>query len=57
MEKEKSILHEEMLESFTHVGEMADLVIDDRRDRGGISNGGAQQGGTCWVQYLGTWDS
>ena len=32
-----------MLESFTHGGEKANLVIDDRRDRGDISNGGAQQ--------------
>ena len=30
-----------MLESFTHGGEMADLVIDDGRDRGDISNGGS----------------
>ena len=37
----------EMLKSFTHGGKMADLVIDDRRDRGDISNGGAQQGGTA----------
>ena len=36
---------------------MGDLVIDDRHDRGGISNRRAQQGGTGWVQYLGTWDS
>ena len=36
---------------------MVDLVIDDRSDRGDISNGGAQQDGTCWVHYLGTWES
>ena len=43
-----------MLKSFTHGSRMADLVIDDRSDRGDISNGG---GGGSMVALAGsnTW--
>ena len=45
-----------MLKSFAHDGKVVNLVIDDRSDGSSVSDRGTQQGGTCWIHHLGTWD-
>ena len=54
--EEESILHGEMLKSFDHDGKVVNLVIDYRGDGSSVSDRRTQQGGTCWIHHLGTWD-